>query len=51
MNYKLKQIRDLLNCDFSEEDKMKVLLAFHAKELLDDGGSKLIMEDDSYEEG
>lgn len=51
VNYKLKQIRDLLNCDFSEEDKMKVLLAFHAKELLDDGGSKLIMEDDSYEEG
>ena len=50
VNYKLKQIRELLGCEFGEEEKMKMLLAFHAKELLDEGGSKLIMEDDSYEE-
>ena len=49
VNYKLKQIRELLDSSFSDEDKMNLLLAFRAKELLNMENSKLIMEDDSYE--
>lgn len=49
MNYKLKQIRELLGSSFSDEDKMNLLLAFRARELLNMENSKLIMEDDSYE--
>lgn len=49
VNYKLKQIRELLNSSFSDEDKMNLLLAFRAQELLSTDSSKLIMEDDSYE--
>ena len=49
VNYKLKQIRELLSSNFSDEDKMNLLLAFRAKELLNMENSKLIMEDDSYE--
>lgn len=49
VNYKLKQIRELLDSNFGDEDKMNLLLAFRAKELLNTEASKLIMEDDSYE--
>ena len=49
VNYKLKQIRELLGSSFSDEDKMNLLLAFRARELLNMENSKLIMEDDSYE--
>lgn len=49
VNYKLKQIRELLGSSFSDEDKMNLLLAFRAQELLNTENSKLIMEDDSYE--
>ncbi|MGN1340575.1 MAG: PucR family transcriptional regulator [Oscillospiraceae bacterium] len=49
VNYKLKQIRELLGSSFSDEDKMNLLLAFRAHELLNTESSKLIMEDDSYE--
>lgn len=34
VNYKLKQIRELLGSEFSDEDKMNLLLAFRAQELL-----------------
>lgn len=49
VNYKLRQIRELLHSDFGDEDKMNLLLAFRARELLKNAGSKLIMEDYSYE--
>lgn len=49
VNYKLKQIRELLGSEFSDEDKMNLLLAFRAQELLDTEKTKVIMEDDSYE--
>lgn len=49
VNYKLRQIRELLGSEFSDEDKMNLLLAFRAEELLKTESSKLIMEDDSYE--
>lgn len=49
VNYKLKQIRELLGSSFSDEDKMNLLLAFRANELLNMENSKLIMEEDSYE--
>jgi len=49
VNYKLKQIRELLQSSFGDEDKMNLLLAFRAQELLNTENSKLIMEDDSYE--
>lgn len=49
VNYKLKQIRDILGSSFSDEDKMNLLLAFRAQELLNTESSKLIMEDDSYD--
>jgi predicted DNA-binding protein YlxM (UPF0122 family) len=34
INYKIKQIREILQCDFSEENKMNLLLSLHIYELL-----------------
>lgn len=49
VNYKLKQIREMLGSEFSDEDKMNLLLAFRAQELLNTEKTKVIMEDDPYE--
>lgn len=49
VNYKLKQIREMLGSEFSDEDKMNLLLAFRAQELLNTENTKVIMEDEPYE--
>lgn len=34
INYKIKKIKEILNCDLNYQDGLKLFLAFHAKELL-----------------